>query len=328
ILNYYQDKWQFHHQTLTVLYLYTSMRLESMFRLRWRDVYDFNNKTFYPRYNPNIARNGFELSPPIARALTTYMNAANSQPGEPILKSGDAGVIGFSFQVIREAMECVWRCRAAEPYSIRQAFKNTGMYRRATGFRTAPAQPLRPYLIPLNGSLSNFQWNRDYESSVTKRDLVRLLNDCLEKRQYQSHMILALYLYSDIPIMDMTQIRWRDVYNFRKEIFYSRIIPANIPLNREATRALLAYLAQHPERQPDDFILTSQGEPMDPNTVYRRIREVMGRLTDMRLVRFGQLYAWIHQTLAARPPRRVTPQRPYDPKIAARKCTRSGLGEE
>ncbi|MDR1206177.1 MAG: hypothetical protein LBL26_12005 [Peptococcaceae bacterium] len=322
ILGYYQDKGQFHHQTLTVLYLYTSMWLEAMFNLRWRDVYDFNNKVFYPRYENRVAQYCFEICQPITRALAAYMNAANPQPREHILKSGDTGVIGFSFRVIREAMTVVWRCCLIEPYDMRMAFKNTEMYRNAVGLPAAvPAQRRHPRLIPLNGSLSAVKWNKDYETCVTKRDLVRLLNDCLERHQYQSHVILTLYLYSDISVMAMSQIRWRDVYNFRTQIFYDRIMPASVPLIREMVRALLICMARRPEVQPEDFVLTRRGAPMKPNTVSCYIRKAMGQLTDMRLTRFGELRAWARQILVTRPPRRnhpaAAPKRPYYSKIAA-----------
>ncbi|MDR1204813.1 MAG: hypothetical protein LBL26_04940, partial [Peptococcaceae bacterium] len=227
--------------------------------------------------------------------------------------------LGFSYRVIQEAMASIGRCCLVEPRDMRRVFKYTEMYRRDMGIHRAPARRSRPYLILLNGNgnLSGFKWNKGYETCVTKRDLIRLLNDCLERRQFQSHVILTLYLYSDISVMDITQIRWRDVYNFGKGIFYSRITPANVPMSREMTQALLLYMARCPDVQPADYILTYQGKPLKSNTVFRRVRKAMSQLTDLRLARFGELRVWARQTLTAQPPRVPPKPHPFFSRINA-----------
>jgi hypothetical protein len=80
----------------------------------------------------------------------------------------------------------------------------------------------------------------------------------------------------------------------------------NAPLSREAIQALLLYLAQYPESQPMDFILTSHGKPMTSSAVYQRIRNAVGQLTEMRL---GELRAWARRTLTDRPSP-PSPERP------------------
>jgi integrase len=305
ILNYYKNKGQFHHQALTALYLYTSMKLESMFSLRWKDVYDFDGQSFvpYPLWLPGGEKKEHDLSPALIPALAAHMKAAGPLPGDPVLDSGGASVILLSFQVISEAMAASLRCRLLEPRKLRQAFKNTAIYRRADP-RAGDDAPATARLTLLRGNLSAIRWNRDYETRVAKQDLTRLLNDCLKKRQFQSHAILTLYLYSEISVKDMARIRWGDVYQFGTRDFRSQIMPMGAPLGREIAQALLACLAQRPDPQPGDFVLAGQGKPMDPNAIYRRIRAAMGRLADMRLVRIGELREWARQTVAAAPPRK------------------------
>jgi hypothetical protein len=303
ILNYYKSKRQFHHQTLMVLYLYTTMRLESIFKLRWRDVYDFRGKAYYPNYFHSGAKEGFEMNKPIAQALTDHMKASRPEPEECILNSDHTSVISFSFRVICKAMDDVWRRCLIDSCVMRQMFKDTGLFRGAQKLQTASIRPEpRPKTSPPKKVPPMTEKNKDYEFYVTKQDLIRLLNDLLEKHQFQSHVILVLYLYSDITIKHMTQIRWQDVYNFRIRSFYSRILPADVPLVREATHALLLYLARYPDFQPEDFILTYRGKPMGQNTVVNHIHREMDRLVDMRYVSFKAFRAWARQILISNTP--------------------------
>jgi hypothetical protein len=316
ILNYYKDKGQLRHQALTALYLYTSMRLEYMFKLRWKDVYDFGRQSFYTYHQlwiPDGAEEEYRLSPALIPALTAYMESVNPLPGEPILNCGNAGVIGFSFRVIREAMTSVWRCCLIEPCDMRQAFKATELFRGAEKLRAASPYPASVGLISPPRRIPFARDNRNYETDVTKRGLVRLLNDYLEEEQFQSHVILAMYLYSDITVKGMTRIRWKNVYNFRTRAFHKRISCSqilssdNIFLTQEITQALLIYMARRPEIQPEDFVLTSRGKQMRPNAAYRCIRKAMGRLTDVYFTRFNELRAWARQTLAGESLRRNRP---------------------
>jgi hypothetical protein len=305
ILNYYKNQEQFHHQTLMVLYLYTTVRIESMFKLRWMDLYDFNGNMYYSDYSRSLKNGGkerFEMNQPIAQALTAHMKASKPRPAECILNSDHANVISFSFQVVHKAMDHVWRRCLIEPCAMRQAFKDTALFRGAQKLQTAsvPQKACRQ-VLPVKDISPIIKKNKDYKTHVTKQDLIRLLNSLLEKRQFRSHVMLALYLYSDITIKHMTQIQWQDVYNFRIQSFYSRILPANIPLFREATQALLLYLARYPEIQPDDFILKSRGKPMSQNAVSNHIYEVMDRLVDMRHVLLDEFRSWAHQTLEISP---------------------------
>jgi hypothetical protein len=301
ILNYYKDKGQFHHQTLTVLYLYTSMSLEFMFELRWMDVYDFDSKACYPYCCFSTgAEDGLELNQPVAQTLTDHMQAAKPLPGEQILKSEDIGVIGFTFRVIREVMDDVWRCCLIEPCVLRQAFKDTELFRGAQKLQKVSPwlSPLRP--IPLLGRAPLIPKNNDYETYLTKQDFIRLLNDYLEKEQIQTHVILTLYLYSNITVKDMTQLRWRDVYHFQAQIFYRRILPINVPLLQETTQALLIYMARRPGIQPEDFVLISQGRQMRSTAVSQCIHNAINRLADLRLTRLNELRAWARSMLAPR----------------------------
>jgi Mn-dependent DtxR family transcriptional regulator len=110
--------------------------------------------------------------------------------------------------------------------------------------------------------------------------------------------------------MKMTQIRWKDAYDFEARSFYNHILPLGIPLIRETTQALLIYMARYPEIKPDDFVLTSpRGGRVHPSTVYQCIHNAIGQLTDLRCVRLKELRVWTRQMLIGEfPAPRTSPQ--------------------
>jgi hypothetical protein len=136
ILNYYKNKGQLRHQTLMIFYLYTSIRVITMFKLRWEDVYDFDQSK-YCRLIVAKTRplEMIALNFAVIQALKDCMKAENPAPHELILNKGEEKEIWFVYRVIREAMDHTRFDGSVEPSDMRLMFRETKLFHNPPGLR-------------------------------------------------------------------------------------------------------------------------------------------------------------------------------------------------
>jgi integrase len=124
---YYLKRGEIRNHVLIVMGVHTALRISDLLRLRWDDVYDFENRRVRDSVNITEKKTGktkiIALSPHIKTALTVYAFAA--RPGAFIIenkRTGKAISRIQAYRLIRAAAEALAFAVRVSCHSLRKTF--------------------------------------------------------------------------------------------------------------------------------------------------------------------------------------------------------------
>ncbi len=99
----------------------------------------------------------------------------------------------------------------------------------------------------------------------SKKELKALAEYYLQKRQLRNYVLVVLGTYTALRVSDLLRLKWSDVYDEEKQIFYTHVTitekktgkPKTFALNKQVISALKAY---YPSRRNDVIFVNNRAD--------------------------------------------------------------------